>query len=320
MAGVSFDAFSAMIPHETFDILAIGVSETMRYIPSSKFFFCMNSWEETLDKCIGKRYAKIGSSSIQGIKLAIFSRLELRKSVYEIKTQTVALGLHRWWGNKGSAAIAFRLSSGVASTSFLFINSHFCAGESKLQQRNKNYRDTEICLTLNDSISREKIASNRFDVTVWMGDLNYRIQGVGDGVFHRLQQCEKKSKEFESILEYLITQDELRRGMNNGLVFSNFSEGEIRFPPTYKYDLGTSNFDSSAKRRIPSWTDRILFKASTAAVKILDYASLHDITTSDHKPVIGILEVDQVESERRIPVAISRRMCFKSLSKVLPSL
>ena len=65
-------------------------------------------------------------------------------------------------------------------------------------------------------------------------------------------------------------------------------ESEISFPPTYKYVKETNFYNVS--KRIPSWTDRILFKKGGNIRPIL-YDRV-DINLSDHKPVIGLFEID----------------------------
>lgn len=43
-------------------------------------------------------------------------------------------------------------------------------------------------------------------------------------------------------------------------VFRGFTEGNLDFAPTYKYDLFSEDYDTSEKCRTPAWTDRILWK------------------------------------------------------------
>ena len=47
-------------------------------------------------------------------------------------------------------------------------------------------------------------------------------------------------------------------------IFRGFREHPILFRPTYKYDPGTDEFDTSTKQRIPSYTDRYYNKRSTS--------------------------------------------------------
>jgi hypothetical protein len=68
---------------------------------------------------------------------------------------------------------------------------------------------------------------------------------------------------------------------NEGLIFNGYIEDPIRFPPTYKYDPGTNNFDTSSKQRVPSYTDRILYKSQKSSpVTPLYYDSVRDVVTS----------------------------------------
>ncbi|KAK4390640.1 Type IV inositol polyphosphate 5-phosphatase 11 [Sesamum angolense] len=60
------------------------------------------------------------------------------------------------------------------------------------------------------------------------------------------------------------------------------------FKPTYKYDVGSSEYDTSEKVRVPAWTDRILYKVEDkdnidACLHL--YESVDGIYSSDHKPV-----------------------------------
>ncbi|KAI0536147.1 type II inositol-1,4,5-trisphosphate 5-phosphatase [Xylaria digitata] len=66
----------------------------------------------------------------------------------------------------------------------------------------------------------------------------------------------------QATLDSLLSHDQLQRVMKNEKAFhEGWREGPITFLPTYKYDVGTVGlFDSSEKKRAPSWCDRILYR------------------------------------------------------------
>ena len=95
--------------------------------------------------------------------------------------------------------------------------------------------------------------------------------------------------------------DQLGRERAAGRVFIGYEEGSIAFPPTYKFDNGTDAYDSSEKRRVPSWTDRILFKPARnpSAIELLQYVSVNDLRTSDHRAVTASFRVTLRTSHHR---------------------
>ncbi|KAH6641268.1 Endonuclease/exonuclease/phosphatase [Chaetomium tenue] len=66
----------------------------------------------------------------------------------------------------------------------------------------------------------------------------------------------------QATLDSLLPHDQLKRLIKQRKVFhEGWREGTITFLPTYKYDVGTVTlFDSSEKRRPPSWCDRVLYR------------------------------------------------------------
>ncbi|KAI9693481.1 MAG: hypothetical protein M1820_009217 [Bogoriella megaspora] len=66
----------------------------------------------------------------------------------------------------------------------------------------------------------------------------------------------------QATLASLLPHDELHQRQKARKSFHDgWREGEITFLPTYKYDVGSVGvFDSSEKKRAPSWCDRILYR------------------------------------------------------------
>lgn len=86
-------------------------------------------------------------------------------------------------------------------------------------------------------------------------------------------------------------------------VFAGYAEAPILFRPTYKYDNGTDDYDSSEKQRVPAWTDRILYTGEGLDVSRYERAELY---TSDHRPVYAVVRAKVREVDRARRTAIRR--------------
>lgn len=114
------------------------------------------------------------------------------------------------------------------------------------------------------------------------GDLNYRIDQRRDLVVSSVQQNTFKS---------LLVHDQLSKEMKTNIRLRSFMEGPITFPPTYKYDLHSTEYDTSEKRRIPAWCDRVLWRARDATrVEQLHYRR-YEPDISDHRPISAAFRV-----------------------------
>ena len=100
------------------------------------------------------------------------------------------------------------------------------------------------------------------------------------------KQIDESRYKYFFLKEHLCC-DELN-GFKSSLTSYNVIENEINFLPTYKYIKGENNYDLG--KRIPGWTDRILYKQSEN-VKCIKYDRIN-IKISDHKPVFGLFEIN----------------------------
>ena len=90
---------------------------------------------------------------------------------------------------------------------------------------------------------------------------------------------------------YFLTkhiQNEELTMLKDKLWMYKINEHEINFLPSYKYIKGYNYYNIS--KRIPSWTDRILFKDSKQ-IECLCYDKI-DVRYSDHRPVYALFEIN----------------------------
>ncbi|XP_056415459.1 synaptojanin-1 isoform X6 [Hyla sarda] len=264
-------------------------------------------WAVELQKTISRdnKYVLLASEQLVGVCLFVFIRPQHAPFIRDVAVDTVKTGMGGATGNKGAVAIRMLFHT----TSLCFVCSHFAAGQSQVKERNEDYH--EIARKLSFPMGRMLFSH---DYVFWCGDFNYRIDMANEEVKELI-----RNQSWDS----LIVGDQLINQKNGGQVFRGFLEGKVNFAPTYKYDLFSDDYDTSEKCRTPAWTDRILWKRrkwpfdrSAEDLDLLNSSIqerrnipytwnpgtlLHygraELKTSDHRPVVALMDIDIFETE-----------------------
>lgn len=100
-------------------------------------------------------------------------------------------------------------------------------------------------------------------VVIWAADTNYRIDlenpevrsYATSGNLEPLIEADQVGLRCDDLFElFLIVFVQLIAAMQVDEAFSSYREGPLTFPPTYRYDLHSDEYDTSEKMRIPAWT------------------------------------------------------------------
>lgn len=256
------------------DVVVLGFQELVQLTPQqimSTDTFPLQIWERFILETLRSRdeskgeYIILRSEQIVGLALIVLVKARLSNSVRNVEGVLKKTGLKGMSGNKGAAAIRLQYES----TTFCFIASHMAAGHSAVEERNNDYRTIANGL----QFQRGKVP-NEHDYVVWMGDFNYRLDLTYDAA---------TGLAYGGGYDELLKHDQLRRAMRGG-IFRGFEEMEIAFAPTYRFDFGSDVYDTSEKRRVPAYTDRVLYRSGDNALDALEYASV-PLRGSDHRPV-----------------------------------
>ncbi|XP_035224469.1 synaptojanin-1-like [Stegodyphus dumicola] len=235
-----------------------------------------------LQKTISRdnKYIYITSTQLVGVCLFLFALPKHAPFIKDVAVDVVKTGLRGAAGNKGGVSIRLMLYN----TSMCFVCAHLAAGQSEVFERNANYE--EITKKLNFPLGR---TLDSHEYVFWCGDFNYRIDLQAETVRKLV-----KEKNWPA----LLAADQLINQRQAGQVFHDFIEAPINFPPTYKYDVFSDDYDTSEKNRIPSYTDRVLYKRRSFVDGESEYPGnivyygRAELKTSDHRPVIALIDVE----------------------------
>ncbi|KAL6061671.1 phosphoinositide 5-phosphatase [Balamuthia mandrillaris] len=254
-------------------------------------------WELEIMNSISKmgNYSLVASKQLVGILLLLYVKQEHVPFIKDLQIGSAAVGIMGMMGNKGGVAVRLAFHD----STFCIVNTHLNAHFENVQRRNQDHKD--ICRRLLFPDMTDIFST---DHLFWLGDLNYRIIGTNVEVRQKIQ---------EQDWAWLYERDQLHLQMLARKAFEDFEEGPLLFAPTYKYDSNSTFYDSSEKKRIPAWCDRVLWKSSRGPdqVKLISY-SRHELLSSDHRPVTALVDV-QVKSV----IASKRSQVYQDVVKKL---
>ncbi|NXY87852.1 INP5E phosphatase, partial [Alcedo cyanopectus] len=258
-------------------------------------------WEIRLQETLGPHYVMLYSAAHGVLYMSVFIRRDLIWFCSEVEYATVTTRIVSQIKTKGALGICFTFFG----TSFLFITSHFTSGDSKVNERKLDYNKTIQALTLPKNVpdtnpyrSCSSDVTTRFDEVFWFGDFNFRLNKDRETVDSILNQ--NPAADVSKLLAY----DQLTSEMSRGSIFKGFQEADIRFRPSYKFDIGKDSYDTTSKQRTPSYTDRVVYRSRYRDdIHAVKYSSCPGIKTSDHRPVFALFRVKVRPGRDNIPLA-----------------
>eukprot|EP01083_Nonionella_stella_P014314 40230_1 len=289
--GASMDA---LFVHQDFDtdICVVGLEEVVELNAKNVIIDDDrndNLWKKKIqailnqDRADDDAYSFLKSKDMVGIILFVFVKNSIKKDIQGLLAEESATGMGGVVGNKGGCGIRFR----VQNTSICFVCCHLEAHKEEVEERNEDYHEILKELTFETEDEKTDGAILSHDVVFMFGDLNYRLNFDAD----QLQTVyglinEKKYGE-------LLEKDQLMNAIANKKAFVGFTEENINFQPTYKFEPGTNDYEQK-KKRMPSYCDRILWRVSdnNKQVNCVKYATYLEQKLSDHKPVVGLYQVE----------------------------
>jgi phosphatidylinositol-bisphosphatase len=206
--------------------------------------------------------------------MMVFVKESVKNNITNLTGTIVKTGFLGTLGNKGNVIVRFDFNN----VSFAFSCCHLTSDLPKNEARIKELNDI---LTKSVLISNTKEMKFReHNIQFVFGDLNFRIELENS-------MCRQMIK--NGNLENLTVYDQFLKARSMNPLFFELDEGPLDFNPTYKYDFNSDEYDSSKKKRVPAWCDRILWRKNKS-IQLIEY-DIANYTYSDHRPVYGLYNI-----------------------------
>ena len=231
-------------------------------------------------------YQIIKEIDLIGIYVIIFARALSIKYIKNFDYQIVKNGFMGSIGNKGSCLLRFNINDSKIAIAC----NHLSAGQELYEARR-----TEITDILNRSFKKyPSMHFKDYDYYFFFGDLNSRTSlEYSNPIVDNLIKNHSKTLngDFKDILVY----DQFKQYQKESSLILQMDEAPIKFSPTYKYNIGSIEYDIN-KKRIPSWTDRIMFKKFSETIPLAYNKCL--LSLSDHQPIYGLYRIKTEEIDK----------------------
>lgn len=303
-----------MLPEEGPDVFVLGLQEVDRRAEAYMYNVSAREqlWNEAVKSAFANKYNKeeykiVASKSLVGLLIIVVVKGEHIPHIGNISQASASCGIMGIVGNKGAVGIRFKIYNDYVC----FVNCHLAAHPNQVLRRNQDLIDLHkrLLFTVPRRKSwkiqkdRREIFTDSYwhlksfvrvedcDILFWLGDFNYRVDMDSQlaRIFIQHDQIDAVLKNDQMMIEKSKDQEYL----------SKYSEAEIAFAPSYSFDTGTDNYDSSEKQRVPSWCDRIIWRIGDR-LSAKFYDCLFEYKESDHKPVrlASSLNIRELISER----------------------
>lgn len=279
------------------DVVVVGCQEVEDVKPRRVEGHRSRFWYALTRRIFGKKrgFSRFWRFASGGVQIVVASKAKCKLE----SSSDVACGVGNVLRNKGAVCAFVEFDGGAR---FAFVSAHMAAHGPKVAERNADYARIAAELPIDDENS----------VVLFCGDLNYRLEGLTRSQVEAAVAADELDVLFDDF-------DQLSRERAANRVFHGFVEARPKFKPTFKYDRFSDVYDTSHKRRIPAWTDRVLFTPSQG-VSLDTYTDL-PVKHSDHRPVLATFTIDtdlvkkaQAPARRRKrPRALPRRPSAKAM-------